>query len=244
MSELPPYSERPPVGSTPSLSSVGGSQVRTRIAGNIQTCSIADMQHDYLKIIRDSDTSYRVCLPVDSTTLYHVDISEDPTALWDVAIYDVNDGSRIPVAATQKSKNPMDTQQGIFKTCADSLLRSNANWYAFRRAMAYQSKELKCEFTSSTPIVPSPGLDSVMVKWIWRTMTTKPFWELWWTGPLHFDPSPPVRSLHRDPRYLFATCESTRVNSRTYPSLLRIRRGGGLAFELTVLLQVFCIARV
>lgn len=74
--KLPPYSEKP---SALQEEPVPSPQTTThaRIAGNVQTCAIKDLQVDYLKIVRESVPSYSISLTVDLTPLYRVEFMED-----------------------------------------------------------------------------------------------------------------------------------------------------------------------
>jgi hypothetical protein len=108
MSQLPPYSAH-----GPAEGSIRSAQVTSNtIAGNVQTCSIKDRQHDYYKVIPDSSISYHVCLTVDPTPIYRIELTKDPSAAGDIIIFPSSGPSSLPVAAARFGKNPKRGRSG------------------------------------------------------------------------------------------------------------------------------------
>lgn len=247
--ELPAYSRDPPPGASSASTAIVDDQFprgRTRIAGDVHTLSIADMQHDYLKITRESPRTFHVSLAIDPEPLYRVEISEDPAAEVDVVIYPLHHGTQgTPVAAAQMKK-PIPVNENapaLASLCAEGLYTSRARWHTLRKFVGNTKKISGGEYAGPISIVPAPGLDALTPSLSWRIDAAAPYFELWWVGPLHLEPagSQNQRNAGRDPRYLFATAEVKKIPRQGYPSLIRIRRGGGLVFELTVVLQLFVI---
>jgi hypothetical protein len=234
--KLPPYSEHaPPTGD----SSSDGQLAVSRIAGNIQTCSIKDNQTDYLKIVRDSATGYHVCLTVDPRPLYRIQVVEGPTKTGNIQVF-AADESTLPIAAVRLNPelNPKKKSDPLATICTNKPYLPEAKWLPFVRAGALSVSE---DYLSSIPIVGVPGTPPTDRQFGWRTYLCDPFFELWWEGPLVNVSTWGYRKDERDSRYLFATV--VRRKDETGQNVIEIRRGGGLEFELSVVLQMFVILR-
>lgn len=74
----------------------------------------------------------------------------------------------------------------------------------------------------------------------WRTgALSDPYFQLWWNGPLPLVPSMKFMPDQRGSEYVFTTV--ARKTAKGGENLIEIRRGGGLDFELSVILEVFVI---
>jgi hypothetical protein len=232
-SKLPPYSEYPPSkgGSAPSA------KITTnRIAGNVQTCSIKDHQVDYLKIIRESATSYYICLSIDPTPLYRIEVVSDSTKIGDIQVFSAADTTLPAVAAARLSRNPKSKSEPVAMICTSEPHLPDARWRPVTRAPTLWIGE---DYRSSIPIVTLPGTAPTYRQFAWRTSLCEPFFELWWDGPLpHMSPRGFTKD-DRDSRYVFATV--VRRAAEAEDNLIEIRRGGGFEFELSVVLEMFMI---
>jgi hypothetical protein len=130
--KLPPYSEHaPPTGD----SSSDGQLAVSRIAGNIQTCSIKDNQTDCLKIVRESATGYHVCLTVDPRPLYRIQVVEGPTKTGNIQVF-AADESTLPIAAVRLNPelNPKKKSDPLATICTNKPYLPEAKWLPFVRA--------------------------------------------------------------------------------------------------------------
>jgi hypothetical protein len=245
--ELPAYSRDPPPGSSSAPPIVDDQlpRVRTRMLGDVHTLSIADMQHDYLKITRVSPTTFHLSLSIDPEPLYRVELSEDRTAVEDVVIYPMHHGVRGPPVASARMQKLIPANErapALASLCAEGLYTPRARWHTFRKFIGYTKKVSGGEYAGPISIVPGPGLDELTPSFSWRIDAAAPHFELWWGGPLHLEPAGSNNNNGgRDPRYLFASVEVKKMPRQSYPTLIRFRRGGGLVFELTLVLQLFVI---
>jgi hypothetical protein len=232
-SKLPPYSEHPPFkgGSAPNAQVTAN-----RIAGNVQTCSIKDLQIDYLKIVRESATSYYICLSVDPTPIYRIEFVSDSTKIGDIQVFPAFDPALPAVAAARLSRNPKSKSEPVAMICTSDPYLPDARWRSLTRASTLALSE---DYRSSIPIVTVPGTAPTHHQFAWRTSLCEPFFELWWEGPLPHVSSRGFTKDDRDSRYLFATV--VRRVAETEENLIEIRRGGGLEFELNVVLEMFVI---
>lgn len=235
-SKLPPYSEHAP--------SAGGSSsdaqmATSRIAGNVQTCSIKDNQTDYLKIVRESGTGYYVCLTIDPRPLYRIRVVEEPSKVGDIQVFAVND-TTLPIAAVRLNPEikPKSKSDPLGTICTYKPYLPEAKWRPFVRAGMLSAGE---DYLSLIPIVGVPGALPTDRQFAWRTFLCEPFFELWWEGPLPNVSPSNYRKDERDSRYLFATV--ARRQDETGQNVIEIRRGGGLEFELSVILHMFVILR-
>jgi hypothetical protein len=232
-SKLPPYSEHPP---SKGESAPSAQISANRIAGNVQTCSIKDHQLDYLKIVRESATSYYVCLSVDPTPVYRIKVISDSTKIGDIQVFPAFDTALPVVAAAQLSRNLKNKSEPVAMICTSEPFLPDARWRPLTRAPTLSISE---DYRSSIPIVTVPGTAPTYRQFAWRTGLCEPLFELWWDGPLHHMSSRGFTKDDRDARYLFATV--VRRAAETEENLIEIRRGGGLEFELSVVLEMFVI---
>jgi hypothetical protein len=95
-------------------------------------------------------------------------------------------------------------------------------------------------YQTSIPIVTVPGGAPAPHQFSWRTGSlSEPFYQLWWDGPLPLVPASRFIHDQRGSEYVFATM--TRKTAEGGENLIEIRRGGGLDFELSVVLELFVI---
>lgn len=213
MSELPPYSES------------GPSTTINRVAGHVNTVSIADLQNDYFKIVRTSTNDYIVALTVDPTPIYRVKTSAKPSDVDDILIFPASGDANIPVAAAKLAINPKKSEP-VAHICTASPHLPNASWRPLTKTSLLSPHDYKCDI----PLVTVPGQNPVLHPFNWRTsLSENQYYELWWFGQFDF-------MCH------FAMC--TPKPEGAYPDpLIQIRRGGGLQFELSVILGMFTIYR-
>lgn len=233
---LPPYSAEAPPGGIP-LSSTH--IIANRISGNVQTCSIKDFQVDYLKIVRESATSYHICLSVDPTPIYRIMLVPESTKLGDIQIFPASDAALPAVAAARLTTTPYDKNVPLATLCTSEPHLPEAHWRPMSRASTFAIGE---DYRSSMPIITVPGIAPVMRQFAWRTGLCKPVFELWWDGPLPLASSSGYVKGDRDFRYVFATVDTGTAGTGYFGhNLIEIRRGGGLEFELSVVLETFVI---
>jgi hypothetical protein len=229
-SELPPYSE------TPACTEKGAPRAAHRVAGSTQTCSIKDFHVDYLKIVRESATSYHICLTVDATPIYRIELVSDSTKIGDIQIFSALDPTLPPVAAARLSANPKSRSEPVATICTSTPHLPESQWWPMGRTSAFSVES----YQSSIPIIIVPGMASTPHQFSWRTNSlSEPFFELWWDGPLSFTPATRFMHDQRGAEYVFATVARKAVKSAE--NLIEIRRGGGVDFELSVILQLFVI---
>jgi hypothetical protein len=227
---LPPYSEKHPSEETSAPSASA-----SRIASTVQTCSIRDFQVDYLTIVCDSATSYHISLTVDPTPLYRIELVSDSTKIGNIQIFPASNTTLPAVAAARLSANLKSKSEPPATICTSSPQLPDAHWRPLTRAgMVFK------EFQSSIPIVTIPGRAATPQHFQWQTGSiTEPFYQLWWEGPLPLVPKSMFFSDQRGSEYVFATM--ARKTADGGENLVEIRRGGGLDFELSVILELFVI---
>ena len=100
------------------------------------------------------------------------------------------------------------------------------------------------DYQSAIPIVTVPGRAAAPHQFSWRVgPLSEPFYELLWNGPLPLVPSAMFRNDERGSEYVFATL-ARKTSPEGGDNLVQIRRGGGLEFELSVILELFVILRL
>ena len=234
---LPAYSEHPNSrqGPAPSIQTIASG-----IAGNIQTCSIKDLQYDYLEIVRESATSYYICLSVDPTPIYRVKFIS-ASKLGDVQIFLASGTKQHPVAAARLSDEPQNKKGSIAMICISEPYLPDASWHPLLRLSFFFGGIRTEEYSSSIPIVAVPGKAPSMLQFKWDVCLSGEEIKLWWEG----GPTPPFtaswlnKDEHRGKAHLFATVVQKKTVGEA--NLIEIRRGGGLEFELSVILQIFVI---
>jgi hypothetical protein len=234
-SELPPYSEKhiSQEKSTPSTQNAS-----SRIAGTVSTCSIKDGQVDYFTIVRDSPTSYHLSLTVDPTPIYRIELVSDSTKIGDIQVFLANDPN-VPVIAaarllTYTKKKKTDPAAEI---CTFLPHDPDATWLPLARSGSF----ILDNYWSNIPIVTVPGRAPVSHAFSWH-ISSEPIYQLWWSGPLPFVPKSGFLHDQRGSEYHFA--KMSRKTAEGGENLLEIRRGGGLDFELTVLLHFFVLVHM
>lgn len=229
MTELPPYSADPPTAASEALTN-------NRIAGIVNTISITDLQSDYFRVIRESPTSYFLNLTVDPTPIFRIELPTDPSALGDILIFPAFSSSSDPIAAARLTKNPKRSDP-IAQLCTASPHLSNAKWRPILKAppLSYGA-DYKC----SIPIITVPGSKPIMKEFTWQTKLPAPYYQLWWDGAFPSEPEYQHSQRAFDARSIFATFTPKSV-SRSPENLIRLRRGGGLEFELSVVLGMIAI---
>ncbi|CAG9986608.1 unnamed protein product [Clonostachys byssicola] len=210
---LPPYQEKP--------SSTNGIN---RLGGTIQTCSIKDGQIDYFSIIRVSETSYYLSLTVDPTPLYRIELILGPNKLGNIQIFSTSSSkllAAVRVSTDQKSKS-----QPIGTICTSSPSDPDAVW----RPIALEKGFLAVDYETHIPVVIVPGRAAKSQSFLWKIDEGKGG-RLCWERPLHNSINPTVNDLN------FATI-SIEDDGET---LVEMRRGGGIDFELSVILEAFLL---
>lgn len=232
MTSLPPYSAH-----GPAEGSIRSAQVMAdTIAGNVQTCSIKDRQHNYYKVVPDTSVSYYVCLTVDPTPIYRIEFSKDPSAVGDITIFPSSGTSSAPVAAARYGKNPKKGDP-VATICSSSPHLQEPLWLPLTKDRAITSM---ADYKSSIPIVAVPGMPPTHQAFGWHVLYARPNLELFWEGPLPLQSSRAHARAERDYNYPIATCL---VGEAGGDIIVEMTRGGGLQFELAVLLQMLVLLR-
>lgn len=235
--KLPPYSDLPTQQDTSSTSMQQIAGTASRIAGNVVTCSIRDGQVDYLKIVRESPTSFHICLTVDPTPLYRIKLASEKTLsiAGDVQIFPANSPEAPPIAGARLLSLSKNKKDPVAMICTSGPSHPQAAWRPISRPAGSSTLET---YLSSIPIVTVPGIAPTHHQFTWRTTYPEPFYELWWQeGPLPFASQNGYFPESRDRAYVFAT-----ISRRAHAAgnnLIEIRRGGGFEFEMSVILGMF-----
>lgn len=230
---LPPYSEKHPSKETwaPSAPTTA-----SRIAGTVQTCSIRDFQVDYLTIVRDSATSYHLSLTVDPTPLYRIELVSSSTKIGNIQIFPASDSTLPAIAAARLSANPKSKSEPSATICTSSPTQPDALWRPLTRTGMFSVED----YQSAIPIITVPGRAATPHQFSWRAGSlSEPFYQLWWNGPLPLVPASMFMHDQRGSEYVFATM--ARKTADGGDNLVEIRRGGGMDFELSVILELFVI---
>jgi len=230
---LPPYSEKHPSKEPPVLSA---QTTVNRIASTVQTCSIRDFQVDYLTIVRVSPTTYHISLTVDPTPLYRIELVSDPTTIGSIQIFTASNTTLPAVAAARLSANTKSKIEPAATICTSSPHLPDALWRPLTRTGMFSVDD----YQTSIPIVTVPGRAATPHQFSWRTGSlSEPFYHLLWDGPLPLVPTSRFMHDQRGSEYVFAAIE--RKTAKGGENLIEIRRGGGLDFELSVVLELFVI---
>ncbi|CAH0054090.1 unnamed protein product [Clonostachys solani] len=218
---LPPYQEKPFAQERASLVSYP-----SRLAGTVQTCSIKDGQVDYFSIIRVSESTYHLFLTVDPTPLYRIELVLGPSKVGNIQIFSASDGTLLAAArasADQKSKT-----LPVGMVCTSSPAEPNAPW----RPITWEKSWLPLWFDTHIPVVTVPGRPAKPQYFQWKIDEGKGA-KLRWEGELytnHINPAPI--------EYVFARLSIEPDGGET---LVEIRRGAGIDFELSVILEAFLL---
>ncbi|KAH8650035.1 hypothetical protein BX600DRAFT_473985 [Xylariales sp. PMI_506] len=231
--DLPPYSEKQPSKPT---SVPSASTPANRIAGNVQTCSIRDFQVDYLTIVRDSATSYHIALTVDPTPLYRIELVSLTTKIGNIQIFSAADSTLPVIAAARLSADPKNKTVPIATICTSSPTQPDALWRPITRTGTFSVED----YRSQIPIITVPGRAATLQHFSWKIgHISKPYYRLWWDNPLPLVPYAMFMPDQRGSEYVFATI--ARKTASGGDNLVEIRRGGGIEFELSVILELFVI---
>ncbi|TVY47284.1 hypothetical protein LCER1_G008520 [Lachnellula cervina] len=215
---LPPYAEKHPSKETLAPTATAGS-----IAGTVQTCSIRDFQVDYFTIVRNSTTSYHLSLTVDPTPLYRIEVVSSSTKIGNIQIFPASNSTLPAIAAARLSANPKSKNEPSATICTSSPTQPDALWRPLTRTGMFSIEG----YQSTIPIITVPGRAATPHQFSWRTGSlSEPLYQLWWDGPL---PLVPTFGFMRDQR------------GSEGDNLVEIRRGGGMDFELSVILELFVI---
>lgn len=205
------------------------------ITGPVQTCSIRDNQVNYLTIIRDSAKSYHIALTVDPTPLYRIELTS-PSKVGDIQIFSASDSGLPAIAAARLLPLTKSKGQPVATICTYSPALPDALWRPVTRTTSFSFPK----YQSDIPVVSVPGRAATPRPLTWKTGgTVEPFFELWWDNPLPLVPTSGFQKDQRGSEYKFATF--ARKTGEGEDNLLEIRRGGGLDFELSVILELFII---
>lgn len=193
------------------------------LAGSVQTISLSDMQHDYFRITRVTTTTYSISLTSDPTPLYRVEVDSHPSADPAIQVFDLF--SPLPVATARL--NPAVTTT---TTCTNNPAGDNPKW-----------RPITLQAYSILPLVVIPGMGTVerSVRWQHTTKYSTHL-ELWLREPL-FGISAggaPGTMPWRDMLLARYGVEGVGFSA---DRVLEVRRGGGIEFELGVVVQAFAI---
>ena len=209
------------------------------IVGIVQRCAIKDQQYDCLQVIRrESSGKYHICRSGTTIPIYRVEFVEnpDPTIWGDVVIIPVADIWVPPVASARIFDKPKTKKDPIATFCTSKPHKPNANWRPlFQKSTFLGFLDYYCEL----PIVTVPGTSTVEKPFGWTI--SERFCQFWWSrAGLPFETGELPLTPQGDRACLFAIA-APKESEEERASIIEIRRGGGLEFELAVVLQVFVI---
>jgi hypothetical protein len=232
---LPPYQEKPSSTQETIAPSAQPSRLAypSRLAGSIQTCSISDGYIDHFSITRVSDSSYHLSLTVDPTPIYRIELILGPTKVGNIQIFSASDTTLPALAvAARASSDRKGKKVPVATICTSSPTEPDAHW----RPVFCTSSGYSChDYSSEIPVVKVPGRAAKPQAFKWVVWDDEPA-RLWWQGPLPFQPNPLHRSAPTSMPFLFATVTVEPGDGET---LVQIRRGAGIDFELSVILEAF-----
>jgi hypothetical protein len=107
-----------------------------------------------------------------------------------------------------------------------------AQWREFMKA--HQMNPRDDYIVDDVPVVQVPGLKAQRKPFAWRTRECHPDIELWWRGPLRYQPRDYI-----DREKLFATFTFKSVERQE--NVLELRSGGGIEFEYGAILELISI---
>ncbi|CAG9982785.1 unnamed protein product [Clonostachys byssicola] len=218
---LPPYQEKAFAQET--TSSVA---YPSRLAGTIQTCSIKDGQVDYFSLIRVSDSTYHLSLTIDPTPLYRIELCLGSSKVGNIQIFSASDSTLLAAARTSGDQKSKTLPIGM--VCTSSPAEPNASW----RPVAWGKSWLPLWIDTHIPVVTIPGRPAKPQHFEWRVEEGKGA-DLKWEGKL------PTNFINPAPiEYNFARVIIEPDGGET---LVEIRRGAGIDFELSVILEAFLL---
>ncbi|OBT60424.1 hypothetical protein VE03_10284 [Pseudogymnoascus sp. 23342-1-I1] len=191
---------------------------KRNMAGPIQTISLADKQHDYFQVTRTSPftltapTTYCMSLTTDPTPLYRIEVDPRPTA--DPAIQLFDPSTPLPLAIARLAP----FVPTVAAVCTRDPAGANPVWHPMGEASGMLCLE------------PVPGLPAVLrsVGWTYTKLTSHLTCTLMGS--------------------LFGIADDDTVLARygmmgrgrfSADMVFEVLRGGGLEFELAVVMQVF-----
>ncbi|OBT73091.1 hypothetical protein VF21_07605 [Pseudogymnoascus sp. 05NY08] len=198
-------------------------QPRESLAGPVKTTSLSDMQHDYFRVTRVTNTTYSIALTTDPTPLYRVEVASSIAADPAIQVFDLF--NPLPLA-TARLHPAVATSQ----SCTRDPAGDNPKW-----------RPLSLQHFSSIPLVVIPGMAPIerSVRWQHTTKYSTNL-ELWMRDPL-FGISAGGGTQTTMPREMLLARYGIEGVGFIADRVLEIRRGGGMEFELVVLVQAFAI---
>ncbi|KAK7228158.1 hypothetical protein V2G26_000328 [Clonostachys chloroleuca] len=231
---LPPYQEKPSSTQETTASSAQSSRLAypSRLAGSIQTCSISDGYMDHFSITRVSDSTYYLSLTVDPTPIYRIELILGPTKVGNIQIFSASDTTLPALAAARASTEKRSKKVPVGTICTSSPTEPDSHW---RPVFCTKDGYTWFQYSSEIPVVKVPGRAAKpqTFKWdIWDGEPTRLFWQ----GPLPLQTRPLHTSAPDSMPFPFAQVKFEPDNGE---HLVQIRRGGGIEFELSVILEAF-----
>ncbi|CAG9981902.1 unnamed protein product [Clonostachys byssicola] len=236
---LPPYQEKP--SSTQEKTAPGAQSSRlaypSRLAGSIQSCSISDGYMDHFSITRVSDSTYHLSLTVDPTPIYRIELILGPTKVGNIQIFSASDTTLPALAAARASTEKRSKKVPVGTICTASPTEPDAHW---RPVFCTDDGYTQFRYSSEIPVVKVPGRAHKPQTFEWVVDDEEPT-RLWWQGPLPFQP----RLLHRaEPKSLPFLFAQVTFEPDGGEHLVQIRRGAGIEFELSVILEAFLFSNL
>ncbi|KAF4627501.1 hypothetical protein G7Y89_g10649 [Cudoniella acicularis] len=229
MSDLPPYSPAP---AEPSISP----PLRHSMAGPIQTCSIEDRQHDYFRVLQTSPTDYQISLTVDLTApLYRIEVSSDPEVANDIQLFKAFSSDLVAACRISPKKGVKGPPPTAFFSLAP--LAEGTKWHPLTK---FSSMTTIGSYCCALPLVMVPGCPPVLRNFIWRLGKEmgEAEVELWLSDKTQYAPE------GWDRGQLFARYYGSKGTRFIGKCILEIRRGGGLEFELGVVVGVLAVLQL
>ncbi|KFY94745.1 hypothetical protein V498_03744 [Pseudogymnoascus sp. VKM F-4517 (FW-2822)] len=185
------------------------------MAGPVQTTSLADKQHDYFQATRTSPftltapTSYSIHLTADPTPLYRIEVDPRPTADPAIQLFDLDDPFPVAVARMHPHVIPEAA------VCTREPAGPNAIWHPF-------SDNYAVLYVESVP-----GLPAVQrgVRW-WPKQTKNLTCSI-------------IGSLFGIPEEDMVLARYGMLGRSGADMVLQVARGGGIEFELGIVMQLF-----
>ncbi|KFX92153.1 hypothetical protein O988_07397 [Pseudogymnoascus sp. VKM F-3808] len=196
---------------------------RKNLAGPVQTVSLSDMQHDYFRITQATATTYSISLTTDPTPLFRIEVDRNLGADPAVQIFDLF--NPLPLAAARLYPAVANTV-----VCTREPAGDDIKW----RPVSNQGY-------SHLPMVVIPGMAAVarQVRWHHKSKHST-IMECWLNDPL-FNISMGGSTQNMPWRDLLVARYGIEGVGFSADKVMEIRRGGGLEFELGIMVQAFAI---
>lgn len=236
---LPPYQEKPSSTQETTAPSAHSSRLAypSRLAGSIQTCSISDGYMDHFSITRVSDSTYHLSLTVDPTPIYRIELILGPTKVGNIQIFSASDTTLPALAAARSSTENKGKKVPVGTICTSSPTEPDAHW---RPVFCTNDGYTRTQYSSEIPVTKVPGRAAKPQTFEWDVWEGQPT-RLFWQGPLPLQP----RCLHTaDPKSLPFLFAQVNFEPDEGEHLVQIRRGGGIDFELSVILEAFLFSNL